>query len=52
MDYKPHLLETFVEWFQTVANMLWPLRHAHPGAYLGEALCHAPLFGPQHKRRK
>ena len=32
---KPHLLKTLVEWLQAVTNMLLPLEHAHPGAYLG-----------------
>ena len=41
---KPHLLKTLVEWFQAVTNMLWPLRHAYPGGYLGKGLlCHALL---------
>ena len=40
---KPHFFKTLVEWFQAVANMLRPLRYAHPRAYSGEkALCHAP----------
>ena len=45
---KPHLLKTLVKWFQAVANMLWPLRHAHPGAYLG-GHCAMPPYGPRHK---
>ena len=39
---KPRLSKTLVEWFQAVTNMLRPLRHAHPGAYVGGALCQAP----------
>ena len=39
---KPHLVKTLVEWFQAVTNMLWPLRHAHPRAYLRGASCHVP----------
>ena len=42
---KPRFLKTLVEWFQVATNMLLPLRHAHPGAYLGGALCHAPVWG-------
>ena len=43
---KPNLLKALAEWFQAFTNMLRPLRNAHPGAYLGRALCHAhPLLG-------
>ena len=38
---KTHLFKTLVEWFQDLTNMLWPPKHAHPGSYLGGALCHA-----------
>ena len=45
-------MKTVVGWFQAVTNMLWSLRHAHPGAYLEGALCHAlPPFRPRHKAR-
>ena len=40
--YKSHLLKTLVEWFQAVTNMLWPLRHTHPGAYLREGIVPCP----------
>ena len=49
---KPHLLKTLAEWFQAVTNMLRPLRHAHPGAYLGSEYCAMPPFGPRHKAKK
>ena len=35
-------MKTLVEWFQAVADMLQPLRHAHPGAYLGGKHCAMP----------
>ena len=47
-------MKTLVEWFQAVTNMLQPLRHAHPGACLGEGHCAMPppIFGPRHKSAK
>ena len=39
---KPHLSKTLVEWFQAVTNMLWSLRHTHPGTYLGWEYCAMP----------
>ena len=48
---KPYLLKTLVAWFQAVTNMLWPLRHAHPEAYLGRAMCHAPALGHGTKQK-
>ena len=50
---KPHLSKALVEWFQAVTNMLWPLRHAHPGTYLGWEYCSLPPhFGSRHKAKK
>ena len=48
---KQHLLKTLVAWFQAVTNMLWPLRHAHPGAYLRGRHCAKPPLGPRHKAK-
>ena len=32
--------------------MLWPLKHAHPGAYLGRGhFAMPPPFGPQHRAK-
>ena len=50
---KPHRSKTLVEWFHAVTNMLWPLRHAHPGTYLGWwYFAMPPDFGPRHKEKK
>ena len=50
---KPQLLKRLVEWFQTVADILWQLRHAHPGAYLRGGIVPSPSpLWPTTQRKK